>query len=95
MYNATSIHIAVARLEANRANMRVGTLAALCRYYGISLAGFFEGWKQSGPVCFQQVIGLGGTTRVAEGSGNHLAFQTVFLWVPVPDLPLEFALVAG
>lgn len=41
VYKATGIH--VARLEANRANMRLGTLAALCRYYDISLAEFFEG----------------------------------------------------
>ena len=41
VYDATGIH--VARLEANKANMRVVTLAALCRYYGISLAEFFHG----------------------------------------------------
>lgn len=41
VYDATGIHIA--RLEANKANMTVITLGALCRYYGVSLADFFEG----------------------------------------------------
>ena len=41
VYDATGIH--VARLEASKANMRVATLAALCQYYDISLAEFFQG----------------------------------------------------
>ncbi|OGX86784.1 hypothetical protein BEN47_12425 [Hymenobacter lapidarius] len=41
VYDATGIH--VARLEANKANMRVATLAVLCQYYEISLAEFFQG----------------------------------------------------
>ena len=41
VYDATGIH--VARLEANKTNMRVVTLAALCQYYEISLAEFFHG----------------------------------------------------
>lgn len=41
VYDATGIHIA--RLEASRANMTVTTLAALCRYYKITLADFFQG----------------------------------------------------
>ena len=41
VYDGTGIH--VARLEASKANMTVITLAALCRFYGISLAEFFNG----------------------------------------------------
>ena len=41
VYDATGIH--VARLETSKTNMRVATLAVLCRYYEISLAEFFQG----------------------------------------------------
>jgi transcriptional regulator with XRE-family HTH domain len=41
VYDATGIHIA--RLEANKSNMTVITLAALCRYYEVTLADFFQG----------------------------------------------------
>ena len=41
VYDATGVHIA--RLEANKTNMRVATLAVLCQYYEISLADFFQG----------------------------------------------------
>ena len=41
VYDATGIHIA--RLEANKTNMRVATLAVLCQHYDISLAEFFQG----------------------------------------------------
>lgn len=41
VYDATGIH--VARLEASKANLTVVTLAALCRYYEITLADFFHG----------------------------------------------------
>lgn len=41
VYDGTGIH--VARLETNKANMTVITLATLCRFYGISLAEFFQG----------------------------------------------------
>jgi transcriptional regulator with XRE-family HTH domain len=41
VYDATGIHIA--RLEANKANMTVLTLAVLCRHYEVTLANFFEG----------------------------------------------------
>lgn len=41
VYDATGIHIA--RLEARKANMTVLTLAALCRYYEVTLADFFHG----------------------------------------------------
>jgi transcriptional regulator with XRE-family HTH domain len=41
VYDATGIHIA--RLEANKANMTIMTLAALCRHYEVTLANFFEG----------------------------------------------------
>ncbi len=40
VYDATGVHIA--RLEANRANMTVATLATLCRYYETPLATFFQ-----------------------------------------------------
>lgn len=41
VYDATGIHIA--RLEARRANMTITTLAALCRFYNVTLAEFFTG----------------------------------------------------
>ena len=41
VYDATGIH--VARLEANKTNLRVATLAVLCQYYEISLTEFFQG----------------------------------------------------
>ncbi|MGI4736839.1 MAG: helix-turn-helix domain-containing protein [Janthinobacterium lividum] len=41
VYDATGIHIA--RLEANKANMTVITLAVLCQHYKVTLADFFQG----------------------------------------------------
>lgn len=39
VYNDTNIHIA--RIEAAKANISVSTLAALCKYYKITLVDFF------------------------------------------------------
>ena len=41
VYDATGIHIA--RLEANKANLTVLTLATLCQHYEVTLADFFRG----------------------------------------------------
>lgn len=38
VYDATGIHIA--RIEATRQNVTIVTLAALCRYYGITISEF-------------------------------------------------------
>ena len=43
MYMDTQIH--VARIETARINVSVSTLESICRYFGISLAEFFEGME--------------------------------------------------
>ena len=40
-YNDTSIHIG--RIETAQSNVSVSTLDAICKYFRISLAEFFEG----------------------------------------------------
>lgn len=41
VYEDTGIHIG--KIETERYNITVSTLARLCHYYGISLNAFFEG----------------------------------------------------
>ncbi|NLK92232.1 MAG: helix-turn-helix transcriptional regulator [Bacteroidales bacterium] len=41
LYIDTDIHIA--RIEAGKSNITISTLSALCTYFDISLADFFEG----------------------------------------------------
>ena len=43
MYMDTQIH--VARIETAKINVSVSTLESICRYFGISLAEFFEGME--------------------------------------------------
>ena len=40
VYNDTNIH--VGRIETAKANPTVSTLAALCKYFGISLSDFYK-----------------------------------------------------
>lgn len=40
VYSDTQIHIA--RIETARVNVSISTLAALCRYFGVSLSEFFK-----------------------------------------------------
>lgn len=40
VYNDTNIHIA--RIETAKGNITVSTLAALCKYYKVSLVDFFK-----------------------------------------------------
>lgn len=42
VYNDTNIHIG--RIEQGKLNISISTLAALCRYFGISLSDFFAGF---------------------------------------------------
>ncbi len=41
VYADTQIHIA--RIETARVNVSISTLSAICRYFNISLADFFQG----------------------------------------------------
>lgn len=40
VYHDTGVH--VGRIETGRLNVTVGTLEALCRYFGVTLADFFQ-----------------------------------------------------
>lgn len=40
-YNDTSIHIA--RIETGKGNISISTLDAICKYFKISIAEFFDG----------------------------------------------------
>lgn len=43
-YNDTNIHIG--RIESLKSNISVSTLNVICKYFGITLAEFFEGLKE-------------------------------------------------